>query len=199
MIQGLSKREKILLFAAGLVVILYLSVQFVILPLATRYVSSLSERDHLRTEQAKIDADINNKAAIENENREANQRFEAIKKEYPLLVPNEEVATILTNLCITNGLSPSMLSISPPPTATTQTTQEGEEQSESLFTIITATINVSGTYNSLTRLLDEVDEKQFIRITNMTYREQRQQNDDAINVLPETDVTLNFELTFVNP
>ena len=50
--QGLSKREKFLLFAAGLVLILYLAIQFVILPLASRYMEGIQERNNLRNELA---------------------------------------------------------------------------------------------------------------------------------------------------
>ena len=193
MIQGLSKREKILLFSAGLVVVLYLSIQFVILPLASRYIDSVTERNHLREEQAKVDADIAQRPAIESENAEANRRFDELKQEYPLLVPNEEVVTTLTNLCILNGLSPSRLNItSTPPTAQ----KEGEDTAASQFTVITATVNVSGSYESLTKLLDEVDTKQYIRISNMSYSVNRQRDPTE----PTTSsVTLNFELTYTNP
>jgi len=191
MVQNLSKREKILLFSAALLVILYLSIQFVILPLITSYISKLDERSHLRTVQSRVDADIANKSTIEAEHKDAEQRFESVKQQYPLLVSNEEVVTILNNLCIINGLSPSRLNITSPPYPA-QT--EGAE--ELLFTIITATMNVSGFYQSLVSLLDEVDTKQFIRVTNMNYTVNRQ-SDSALPT-PST-ITLNFELTFVNP
>jgi len=198
MIQGLSKREKILLFAAGLVVVFYLSIQFVILPLATRYVTSLDERNHLREEQARVDADIAQKPAIESENAEANRRFTELKQEYPLLVPNEEVVTTLTNLCILNGLSPSMLNITskPPAASTGEDGSESEETDVSQFTIIEATVNVSGSYESLTKLLDEVDTKQYIRIATMSYTVNSQISEIE---QPESSVILNFVLTYTNP
>ena len=112
--QGVSKREKILLFSMGLLLILYLCIQFVILPLANRYFEGRQQRDNLISEKHRVEADINNRPAIESENREAGQRFEAIKSEYPLLVPNEEVDTILTNLCILNGFRVSGFRVTSP-------------------------------------------------------------------------------------
>jgi len=196
MIQGLSKREKILLFAAALVLILYLAIQFAILPLMSRYVEALQERNYLRTVQAKVDADIADRPNIEAEHQNAQQRFESIKQLYPILVPNEEIVTDLTNMCITNGLSPTRLNItSPPYPAGTDENADGTA-SESLFTVITATMNVSGSYTSLTRLLDEVDSKQYVRVTNMTYTVNRP---DENNTPTPSTITLNFELTYINP
>ena len=204
MVQGLSKREKVLLFAAGLLVVLYLSIQFAILPLMTRHMNAVQERNNLRTEQARVDDDIRNSAAIESAHSDAVKKFDDIKKEYPLLVPNEEVVTILTNLCITNGLSPTRLNITSPPYPTAPAAGSGsgdDATPESLFTIITATVNATGAYTSMTSLLDEVDSKQFIRITNLSYSVQRQQTTDPTQPTPtnQDTIALNFELTFVNP
>lgn len=204
MVQGLSKREKVLLFAAGLLVVLYLSIQFAILPLMTRHMNAVQERNNLRTEQARVDDDIRNSAAIESAHSDAVKKFDDIKKEYPLLVPNEEVVTILTNLCITNGLSPTRLNITSPPypTAPAASGSEGDTADattatpESLFTIITATVNATGSYESLTKLLDEVDTKQYIRITTMSYSVNRQRDPTEPTT---TSVTFNLELTYVNP
>jgi len=194
MINSLSKREKILLFGAGLLVILYLAIQFAILPLMRNYVEGIEERNHLRLLQRKVDEDIRDKSTIENTHKDAEQRFDRIKQEYPLLVPNEEVVTTLNLLCITNGLSPTRLNITTPPYPTASDDSEGTEET-SLFTIITATVNVTGTYLALVQLLDEVDSLQYIRITNMSYSLIR----DTESIVPTASITLNFELTYVNP
>ena len=189
--QGLSKREKILLFSAGLLVLFYLSVQFAIIPLANRYRDGVQDRNTLSIEERHVRTEIANKQSTEQANIEAKTKFEAIKQEYPLLVPNEEVVTILTNLCLKNALSPSRLSIITP-TAPSRS-GNGPETPGSLFTIITASTNLTGTYSSLTRLLDEVDTMQYIRITNLGYSASRQADDDI------SSITLSFELTFINP
>ena len=49
---GLTKREKILLFSVGLIVIIYLAVQFAIIPLSARYNEAISERGRLSDEKA---------------------------------------------------------------------------------------------------------------------------------------------------
>jgi len=200
MSQGLSKREKILLFSACLLVIFYLSIQFVILPLATRYVDGLDERRVVRSEAQAVRADIANRTAIMSENQAANERFDDIRSDYPELVPNDEVHNTLTHLCLMNGLNPTRLTIvSPPPSiiaANEGATPEQAEQAaiDGLFTIITASMQVNGNFDSLKKLLNAVDKEQYIRITNVGFAANRD-NEGIEN----STMTLNFELTYVNP
>jgi len=196
--MSLSKREKILLFILIMVAILYFSIQFLILPLATRYIDGLSERNHLAAQQARVEDDIRNEALIQAEHEDAQERLETIKREYPLLVPNEEIDTILTNLCLKNYLRPTSLSISIPPEPTPSEESEEEEDTrdpeDMLFTIVTATMHVTGTYEALANLIDEVDSMQYIRITNLGYTASRSDDDTSTS-----RVNIEFELTFVNP
>jgi len=185
--QGLSKREKILLLSVGLVALVYLAIQFAILPLITRYTDDLRERDSLVIEERMVRNDINNINNIRATNADAIEQFELIKKEYPLLVPNEEIDPVLTNLSITNGLRPSRLQFTG-----SESAPQGAQ--EPLFTIVTVSMNVTGSYRSLLSLLDEVDKMQYIRITNLGYATNRQS--DAPD---DSSITLTFELTYVNP
>ena len=193
--QELSKREKILFFSAGLLVLLYLAVQFAILPLARRYVEGLQMRDFVIQEKADVQADFNNKSTIESSNKNADERFLAIKQQYPLLVPNEVVDTTLTNLSIKSGLSPMGFSIKTP-SANSQVAAGAEEQDAAagLFTVVNATMNVTGTYASITNLLDSVDEMQYIRVTNLNYTTNRQDETSNVGL-----ITIDFELTYITP
>jgi len=204
-IQSLSKREKILLYSAGIVVIIYLSIQFIILPLASRYATDLQERSRLNIERTRVEADLANRSNIENAHSNAERQFEDIKSEYPLLVPNEEVDTILTNLCIMNGLSVSGFNITSSPTmrqsSTSSTGDASGDSVDSIFSVVKATMNVRGVTTNVYRLLDAVDGVQYIRIVNLRYSASsgRGQAEEEIGALRRIDVVIDFELTFVNP
>ena len=201
--QGLSKREKILLGILILVGMLYLSIQFLILPLVARYMDDIQERNTLTTERARVDENISIKELLVRENEDAGQRFEAIKQEYPLLIPNEEIDTFLTNLCFKNYLRPTSLNIAiptaptpPPPPAEGVEGEEGtQEPVEGLFTIVTATMQLTGTYNALGRLVEEVDAMQHVRITNLSFTANQSEEDPS----DIGRISLDFELTYVNP
>ena len=201
--QGLSKREKILLGILLLVGILYLSIQFLILPLVARYMDDLQERNSLASEKARVEENFRNEALLERENEDASQRFEAIKQEYPLLIPNEEIDTFLTNLCFKNYLRPTSLSIAmptaptppPPPTEGVEGEESTQEPVEGLFTIVTATMQLTGTYNALGRLVEEVDRMQHVRITNLSFT--ANQSEEETSDIGR--ISIDFELTYVNP
>jgi len=188
--KGLSKREKMLLFAVGLLVIIYLAIQFAIIPLADRYTTGVEERSSLTTERWFVDADISNLPSIRESNATASEQFEQIKLEYPLLIPNEEIDPILTNLCINNGLKPTSLNF----TGSTLAPESENAEQAALFTIVSVTMTVTGNYNSILRLLDDVDSKQYMRITNLGYASNRQ-----TETPDDSTITLAFELTFINP
>jgi hypothetical protein len=148
----------------------------------------MNERDYLSNEKAVVDMEIAGKHATIEANRAAGERFEAIKQEYPLLVPNEHVHTILTNLCFNNGLTTSSLNMSTP------RGNNSDDADTQLFTIINASMSVTGSYNSLLRLLDEVDSRQYIRITDMVFNINQNPEESE-----ENNISLSFELTFINP
>ena len=193
----LTKREKILLFSAVLLVFVYLAFQFGFLPLYERYSEAQSVHERLSEVRATGDRNIANRNAIIEANNNAHIRLEGLLRDYPLLVPNEEVDTTLTHLCLRNMLRPSMLRITRPPPHEpgSQSGPNGDDAQNNeppVFTVITAAMNVSGTYASLMNLFDEVDTMPYIRITNVSYSESRDESDDA-------SISLTFELTYINP
>ena len=190
--QQLSKREKVLLLTAALLVLFYLAIQFAILPMIESYNEAQRERDRLAREKEEVQFDIDNIDALRSMSVAADERFDSLKEIFPILVDDEKIDTILTNLCLSNGLKPTTLrmTIPPPPQQT-----EGDENFEKpLFTIVTATMNVTGDYSSLLKLLDEIDSIEYIRIINLAYSLSRQAETGD-----DSDITLTFELTFLTP
>jgi len=189
--QGLSKREKILLFFAGLLIFIYVAVQFAIYPLITAYTEGVRERTALSAEKRMVEADIANISFIRNANNEANENFDRIKHDYPLLIPNEEIDPLLTNLCLDNNLRPSSLRFVG--TAGVPQSENGDT-GEPTFTLVSVSMNVTGSFNSILRLLEKVDSIRYIRITTLSYSANR------LTDTPDAgSITLSFELTYVNP
>lgn len=260
--KGLKKREKILIFTLAMVVLVYLATHFVIYPLATRLTNSVIERDRLTLEMYALDADIANMSALHSAYQLAWEQYAQTIADFPLLIPNEEIHPILTNLSLQNNLKPTALRITDSVVAGSAGTapagiasddetsasadgaspEDGTQafdgilpgnvaqvfggilsgdvdqvldgimsgdaaQSEDdaqayvgrqsdnpyVFTIVSATMNMTGSYDSLVRLLDDVDARRYIRITSLSFSA----SNDAET--PEDGrVTLTFELTFLN-
>jgi len=190
--SGLNKREKTLIFIALLLLLIYLVIQFAIYPLFNRYVDSVQERIYLTTEKAQVEADIANLASIEEANTVANEKFERIVQEYPLLIPNEEIDRILTDMCISNGLKPTALRFTDSFGVPNSSDQKDDQY---LFTVVVASMSMTGRYDSMVKLIDDVADSQFINISNLGYTVNNSTSGDE----ETANITMAFELTFINP
>ena len=193
--QGVTKREKIMLFVVGLIAVVYLSIQFVIIPLSVSYNESISERARLQDE---IDAHRLEAAMIPSlreRNTEAHTRFYELTSGYPTIVENEEIDFMLTTLSNRHNLSPVSLRITPrPPPPPPPESEDGEEVVYTpdlpTFTKSTVQMNVVGSYASLMRLLDEVSSIEYIRLTDVNYSKN-------IQMLELSRISATYEITFL--
>jgi len=200
---GLSKREKKLLFGAGLVLILYLSIQFAILPLSNAYNTGLEDRDRLQTEKDAHDMEALMLPNLRVRSAETRERFYELTNEYTTIVPNEHTDQRLTSLCRDNDLRVISLRFAPRPAAPPPPPPEydadgniisGGESTDRypVFTTVTAFMNLTGSYNSLMNLIDEVVGIKYIRLSNASLTR---------NIQDETDVStisLTFEVTYLS-
>ena len=194
MTKGITKREKILIFSAGLLALFYLVFQFGFLPMHARYAEAQAERERLAEEKEKVEANIIHEPSIIDANKDARDRYDQIKRDFPLLAEDEEIDAVLTDLCVSNNLIPTSLSIDRPDAVTPQETQNEEQDAgEPLFTVISVKMNVTGNIPSLIGLLDDLEQLPYIRLANVSYSEGR-----AEEVI-RGNIQLTFELTYINP
>jgi len=188
--QGLTKREKLFLLIAGLLLLMYLAFQFGFVPLYNKYSELKAERDLLNAQRVELELKILNLQSIEEANNIANDEFAEITKDYPLLITNEEIDTVLTNLILSTGMSITSVRFFTPPS----------DDDSVLFTIVGATMSVQGSYVSLLQLLDEVETIPNMSITTMTFSESRgNANDIEGFVRGQGTMTLGFELMYITP
>jgi hypothetical protein len=188
--KGLNKREKILLFSAGLVALIYFAIQFGILPMYDRYINGMDDRDRLTSEKAVVEINVASKPALIEANRLAQEQYETLTEAYPYHVPNEEVDNILTDLClIRHNLMPTSLSINVQPPSP----GGGDSASARVFTTVSARMNLAGSYADLANLLNEVEGIQYIQITRLSYTAPPQN----ATVHTQPNISVYFELTFL--
>jgi hypothetical protein len=203
-----SKREKILLFVVGLILIIYLAVQFVIVPLGTRYNEGLEERDRLNIEKSTHIREVEALPELRTRNREAHERFASLIAEYPPLVPNEVTDRTLTELFDKNNLGITRVQFSPrpvlPPPVITQPdtvryNDDGTVNEEpvpeppvSVFTKVTVALTVTGSYQNFLRLINEVEGIEHMRLPSVRYAQDWQNID-----LNASNIQLTFEITYL--
>ena len=189
MIKKMSKRERILLFSASLLVIVYLIVQFVLFPLFSQLSDAEVTFEALDAQRFRFEMDLANLPHMRDGNRLAQERLDSIRAAYPELVPNEDIDVLMTSLVTRHNLSPTLLSITRP--GAVVSFGEAEPEGPELFRIVMVTMNLIGSLDSLQRLVDEVDGKNFMRITAMSHSE------SSGSELNTQSVT--FELMYVLP
>jgi hypothetical protein len=184
-----------------LVLILYLSIQFAILPLSSAYNTGLEDRDHLRSEQEAHDLEAAQLPNLRIRNTEARERFYALTNEYTTIVPNEHTDQRLTALCRDNNLRVISLRFAPRPTAPPPPPPEYDadgniievevEHKYPVFVTTTAFMSLTGSYSSLMNLLDEVVGIKYIRISSVSFTRSIQDNVD------NSTISLTFEVTYL--
>lgn len=190
---GLSKREKYLVIAAAAVVLIYIGIQFGIIPAYNYYQDGLETLDVVSTEKTLMDMKLANEASTRSGYENAVSKFEDITERYPAVMPNEKVDRILTGLCLESGLSPVMLGIDVS-TAPAQAEAGGdEEETTEAFRVVTATMNLSGSYDNLKRLINAVERIEYIRFTRVSYTE-NVENDRA----GVSNISVLFEVTMLD-
>lgn len=210
--QKLTKREKILLFSLGVVAVVFLAVQFIIMPLANRYNTGIEEREHLRSEKALHEIEVASLPSLRQQNIDSRERFEKLTSGYPENVPNEIIDNRwLTPLCNFNQLSIISLRFAqrdelpppPPPTQPDRVSYQDPDAPEEevyvpeprpVFIKVTAFMNATGTYQNLLHLIDDVSNTEYLRLTNVGFTDDLQGN---LSELGST-ISLTFEVTMLN-
>jgi|GEM_PF-2213548 len=131
--QGLSKREKILIFIAVIVVLVFVAFQFLIMPSYNRYTAKLDEYNNLDYEKELLDMKFQSEELTRNNYIDFEQDFMEIKERYPAVMSNEELDRMMTGLCLENKLNPVMLEISVEDTPEEETevqTESGAAQTD---------------------------------------------------------------------
>ncbi len=128
---SISKREKILIFAASILIIVLVMFQFVITPLYNGYTKKQNELNDLTAEMTALDEKLANEKASRQRLNKANETYKDIIKRYPLLMPNEDIDRLLTGICVENKLNPIMLGMTAvtseaSPSSTTEDTTKAQ-------------------------------------------------------------------------
>jgi len=185
--MGLTKRERILLFAAAVIVLTFLSISFVIMPMYENYTELSEKYDILVMEKMQTEVKIMNAPAIATNYSRAEERFNEINSDYPVDIPNEEIASILTAICQASGFN-SILSLA----VSSQRTYPDENIDA--FYIVRVSMSLSGQYDSLKNLIDILEEKDNIRISQLSFSVQQLTTGSAAS----PNISVTFEMTILN-
>jgi hypothetical protein len=186
--KGLSKRERFLIFFAAVVLVVFVSVQFAVIPMYTRYSELTEEYDLLVMERMRVETKIATEPAIIAYYERAQERFYAINEKYPVNIPNEEIVSIITEICQRSGFE-SLLSLSVSP----QRRALGEEISA--FGAASIAMSLGGGFDSVRRLIAAVSEIDYIRLSSISFAGPQAAESGGAS---SSNISVAFEMTVMN-
>lgn len=221
--KGLTKREKVLIIIAASILVIFVSFKFVFQPVYNKYYTTTEKNSQLDTDKQLMEIKLMNEAAIKAGFNRAQISHDESKKYFPEVLTNEQLDRLITGICLKNNVKPTLLgmsiikrdpivsseSVSSAPTldegtlnekAASNLSSSDESTSKpepiSVFTIATATINASGTYEDMQKIISEVNSTTHIRINSLKY---------VYTKVPEAgdgekppEITIVFEVTMVD-
>lgn len=220
--SGLTKREKVLIIIAVSIVVIFVAFKFVFLPVYDKYYETTEKNAQLDTDKQLMELKLLNEKLIKESFKKAQAKHDDSKKHFPEIMTNEELDRLITGLCLENNVIPTLLGmsvikkeepVSSEPVSseaaldektlsdrTTSSKSSSEESSSepeliSVFAIATATINASGTYEDLQKIITQVNETTHIRINSLKYVYTKAAADSGIK---PPEITIVFEVTMVD-
>ncbi|MCL2602960.1 MAG: hypothetical protein FWD90_00605 [Defluviitaleaceae bacterium] len=157
--KGFTKREKRMLLLLAFVGFTALMVMYVILPFNNRLYDERERLHELTFDKMMVQIRLNEVASTRSNHTAAYEQFEDARSRFFDEAHISEVGRMLTNLVTTHGLYAMSQSMSLP----------AVPAEWDAFLVMQASMTLGGTYENLMRLLDTVYDREYLRITRLSF------------------------------
>ena len=165
----LSKREKRLIFIAAIFAILAVMVMLVILPLFNLYSDTTMEYNDLATRRAQMEVALMTEESIRAGYENELALFNHLRTIYSGDSFSSDIGRMLTQMVMRYDLAPISQNISPPTDFIPPSEDNGAEEYV-VFSTMSVSMVVAGEYVNVKRLLDTIEDNQYIRVSEVTLR-----------------------------
>ena len=180
--KGLSNREKKLLWFLGIFAFTAGMVMLVLMPLYNRLLDEQVVLDNLKLDKVKAEALLAEAPTIRQNNKTAIETYEEMKEIFLKEEHISEIGRMLTGLVQEHRLTPIDQKLSEPVDF-----EEGDA-----ILIVAATMTVSGLYNDLTRLLNDVETIEYLRVNGVSFTVAQDQPFGTLS-----KISLSFEVIMI--
>jgi len=157
--KDLSKREKVMLLIMLVAGFTAIMVMIIIIPFYERLQDGLGYYGNLVNERAQVEAMLAAEPAIRESHVAAAQEYDEIRERFLSESHISEIGRMLTRLNEEHGLMPIEQRLSRPV----------EFGGGDVFLVVSASKTVRGLYTSLTRLLDTVEQTDYLRVSQVNF------------------------------
>ena len=177
--KGFTKREKVLLLLVTVLGITTVMVMYVIIPFFNQLQDQRELLDATSLERMQIEMIMATEYSLRQGHELASSEYYELREVFLTESHLSGIGLMLTRLIEEHNMHPIEQRLSNPVV----------EPERDMFMVVTASMTISGSYTNLKRLLDTVEEKQYLRISHYSF---------STNMDGETsNVRINFEATMV--
>lgn len=202
----LTERERTLLFLLAVVLIAVGGLKYIVAPLQTRTAELKGTRDNLQMQEVDTRASIDTLEATKAENKRLIQEIKKKSEDISEFLNDESVDSLITGICIKNGLKPIALSIESEPykkleidenrEATTTQAEQTDENSEivavpeealpSYTRTATVSMVITGSKDSMLNFIDEINKKAYLLVDEFSSSFSSSDKTEGVNVITHT-------------
>ena len=195
--KTLSKREQVMMLVLVVVAVFAVTILYVIVPSYNRLIDRTDEYNALEFEKIMIISTIASESAARGNHDALIAQYDNISSRFLCESSNNEIGRMLTGLCEMHSLQPIDQNLQPPVDLVIgdgDNAGSGEAGANSrwspVFLVETATMTLIGEYSDLMRLLDTVEQIEYIRISRVTYAKSMDANLSADRIAVQFEVIM---------
>jgi hypothetical protein len=188
---GITPKEKRLLIMAAVLGLFYLAFQFGFLPLYNEIREKTEQRDGLNAEWRTVETRLNSEAAVLSAYEEAKAAYREIEELFLRSDTDTGLSRMLTELVRNNGMADSNQALGNPVPFFIPGAENRPEGEESAFSTVTATMSLSGAYDSVKSLLAAVAADRDVSISRLSFSPRREGDGSE-------QVAVTFVVTMLN-
>ena len=190
-----TKREKVLLYMLLCVLLIVGSIFFLILPSYEKYNDLKASHQTAELELQSARASIIDYTDLDKQIKQTAKELKNIKKKFYAEMKKEEVDSLITNLVIEHGLTPSSLSVTDATKESvisyetfTKNSNASSNESTNQLKVYNVNMTVSGTILNLQTLVNDANKSKTLKVASVNYSEQESD---------EKEMTVTFKVFMI--
>lgn len=174
-----TKREKVLLYILLCIILIVGSVFLLILPSYDKYNDLKTEHQNAQLELQSTRASIIDYTDLDKQIKKTSKELKQVKNKFYSEMEKEEVDSMITNMVIEHGLTPSSLSVTDAANenvisykAFTKNKNATSDKSGNQLKVYNVNMTVSGTISNLQTLVNDANKSKTLKVASVNYSEQ---------------------------
>jgi len=193
--KSLSKREQVMMLALVIIAVVAVMILYVILPSYNKLIDKTDELDNLEYERIQVISSIAAEVMIRDNHDTVIAQHGVNSSRFLAQSMANEIGRMLTSLCEMHDLQPVDQNILPPVDFHIEPDDDSGSNDpapvrDSVFLITTATMTLRGEYFDLMRLLNTVEQIDYIRISRVTYVKSQDLTQSTDRMVVSFEVTM---------